>query len=170
MTLVPRAADEGFVALYRFSEDGKALALHHRTPLDGIPSALAGFKGKLLAGVGKGLRLYMCGKKKLLKKCENKRIPNFVVTIETLGDRIYVGDVAERGSQQRGLLYLFGMVLEPPCTSYQAPAIEFERLLKYLTNSSVQVWAESGAVHHMPLRAYFQYCGHPSSQWWVYCS
>ena len=95
MTLVPRAADEGFVALYRFSEDGKALALHHRTPLDGIPSALAGFQGKLLAGVGKGLRLYMCGKKKLLKKCENKRIPNFVVTIETLGDRIYVGDVAE---------------------------------------------------------------------------
>jgi splicing factor 3B subunit 3 len=35
------------------------------------------------------------GKKKLLKKIENKQFPTAVVRIHTLGDRIYVGDMCE---------------------------------------------------------------------------
>lgn len=52
-------------------------------------------QGRLLVGVGSALRLYEMGKRKLLRKCENRNIPNLVVTISTMGDRIYVGDVAE---------------------------------------------------------------------------
>jgi hypothetical protein len=36
---------------------------------------LKGF-GRLLAGVGKSLRMYDLGKKKLLKKCENRNFPS----------------------------------------------------------------------------------------------
>ena len=34
--------------------------------------AIMAFQGKLIAGVGKALRLYDMGKKKLLRKVENK--------------------------------------------------------------------------------------------------
>jgi len=34
-------------------------------------------------------------KKKLLRKCENKHIPNQIVNIQTMGQRIYVSDVQE---------------------------------------------------------------------------
>jgi splicing factor 3B subunit 3 len=37
-----------------------------------VPMALMAFQGRLVAGVGKGLRLYDMGKKKLLRKVENK--------------------------------------------------------------------------------------------------
>jgi hypothetical protein len=37
-----------------------------------VPLAVLGFQGRLVAGVGKALRLYDMGKKKLLRKVENK--------------------------------------------------------------------------------------------------
>lgn len=38
--------------------------------------AIAPFQGRVLVGVGKLLRIYDMGKKKLLRKCENKvRVP-----------------------------------------------------------------------------------------------
>jgi splicing factor 3B subunit 3 len=37
-----------------------------------VPLALMAFQGRLCAGVGKALRLYDMGKKKLLRKVENK--------------------------------------------------------------------------------------------------
>lgn len=40
--------------------------------MDDIPKALIAFQGRLVAGVGKALRLYDLGKKKLLRKAENK--------------------------------------------------------------------------------------------------
>lgn len=46
-------------------------------------------------GVGKMLRLYDMGKKKLLRKCENKHIPHGVVSINAVGQRIWVSDVQE---------------------------------------------------------------------------
>jgi splicing factor 3B subunit 3 len=69
--------------------------LLHTTELDEIPLCLAEFQGKLLVGAGKSLRLYELGKKKLLKKIENKTFPTNVVRIHTLGDRIFVGDMCE---------------------------------------------------------------------------
>ena len=41
--------------------------------VDGIPGALVGFKGRLLAGIETTVRLYDMGKKKLLRKCEHRK-------------------------------------------------------------------------------------------------
>jgi splicing factor 3B subunit 3 len=40
--------------------------------LDDVPIALLAFQGRLVAGVGKALRIYDIGKKKMLRKAENK--------------------------------------------------------------------------------------------------
>lgn len=73
------------------------------------------FQGRLVAGVGKALRIYDLGKKKLLRKTENKvRFPRLardelelgltrapksfatmVTTLSTQGSRILVGDIQE---------------------------------------------------------------------------
>ena len=37
-----------------------------------MPLAVMAFQGKLVAGVGKSLRVYEMGKKKLLRKTENR--------------------------------------------------------------------------------------------------
>ena len=39
--------------------------------------------------------MYECGKKKLLRKCENKMFPTMIVKLQVNGDRIYVGDMTE---------------------------------------------------------------------------
>jgi splicing factor 3B subunit 3 len=43
-----------------------------KTETDDVPLALLAFQGRLAAGIGKALRLYDMGKKKLLRKVENK--------------------------------------------------------------------------------------------------
>ena len=43
-----------------------------QTETDDVPTALLAFQGRLCAGVGKALRLYDIGKKKLLRKVEVK--------------------------------------------------------------------------------------------------
>jgi hypothetical protein len=43
-----------------------------KTEVDDVPLALLAFQGRLVAGVGKALRIYDIGKKKLLRKVENK--------------------------------------------------------------------------------------------------
>ena len=37
-----------------------------------MPAAICPFQGRVLIGVGRLLRIYDMGKKKLLRKCENK--------------------------------------------------------------------------------------------------
>lgn len=49
-----------------------------QTPVEEVPAAIAPFQGRVLIGVGKLLRVYDLGKKKLLRKCENK--VNMLVT------------------------------------------------------------------------------------------
>lgn len=71
------------------------LELVHKTPIDEYPGALAAFNGKLLVGVGRMLRLYDIGRRKLLRKCENRHIPNLIADIKTIRQRIYVADVQE---------------------------------------------------------------------------
>ncbi|KAG2186047.1 hypothetical protein INT43_002485 [Umbelopsis isabellina] len=99
VTLAPRSCSSGFIYLYRFvqGEDDQSLKLElvHKTVLDDIPTALLAFQGRLLAGVGKALRIYDIGRKKLLRKCESKGIPNCITTLHTQGDRIVIGDVQE---------------------------------------------------------------------------
>ena len=43
-----------------------------QTETNDVPLAVLGFQVRLVAGVGKALRLYDMGKKKLLRKVENK--------------------------------------------------------------------------------------------------
>ncbi|KAJ0975370.1 hypothetical protein J5N97_017335 [Dioscorea zingiberensis] len=90
-----RSLIAGFIHIYRFVEEGKSLELLHKTQVEGVPLALCQFQGRLLAGIGQVLRLYDLGKRRLLRKCENKLFPNTIMSIHTYRDRIYVGDIQE---------------------------------------------------------------------------
>ncbi|CAB1323273.1 unnamed protein product [Coregonus sp. 'balchen'] len=70
-----------FIYTYRLGGGGDKLEFMH--------------KGRVLVGVGKLLRIYDLGKKKLLRKCENKHVPNLVTGIHTIGQRVIVTDVQE---------------------------------------------------------------------------
>ncbi|KAK7390745.1 hypothetical protein VNO78_18794 [Psophocarpus tetragonolobus] len=93
--LPKRSVTAGYIHIYRFVEDGRSLELLHKTQVEGVPLALCQFQGRLLAGIGPVLRLYDLGKRRLLRKCENKLFPNTIVSIHAYRDRIYVGDVQE---------------------------------------------------------------------------
>jgi len=72
MVLAPRASSCGFIYVFRFTDGGRNVELAHKTPIEDSPSALCAFQGRLLVGMGKVLRIYDLGKRKLLRKCENK--------------------------------------------------------------------------------------------------
>lgn len=91
----------------------------HCTPVEDVPYALQPTSligGRLLAGVGRTLRLYELGKKKLLRKGEARGFPSLIASIHvapssmtppsstpsgpslsaaTLNDRVFVGDASE---------------------------------------------------------------------------
>eukprot|EP00879_Flechtneria_rotunda_P016767 GHRR01017550.1.p1 GENE.GHRR01017550.1~~GHRR01017550.1.p1 ORF type:complete len:1036 (+),score=359.64 GHRR01017550.1:786-3893(+) len=118
MTYFPTSCTAGYIRLYKILDRGQRLELLHKTQLEGIPGALAAFKGKLLAGVGPVLRLYELGKKKLLRKCEYRQLPQHVAQLQTLGSRIYVGDVQEsihyfRYNKKDNKLYSFADDVHP---------------------------------------------------------
>ena len=52
-------------------------------------------QGRVLVGVDNKLRIYDLGRVKLLRKCENKQVPNMIVRIKTEGNRIFVGDTTD---------------------------------------------------------------------------
>lgn len=83
------------VSCFRVNSECTSIELLHKSPLDEVPLAICPYQGRVLVGVGRMLRLYDMGKKKLLRKCENKHIPNAVVSINAIGQRIYVSDVQE---------------------------------------------------------------------------
>ncbi|GJE94388.1 DDB1 family protein [Phanerochaete sordida] len=93
--LAPRSCTSGFLRTYRFVNDGRDLELLHKTETNDVPLAVMAFQGRLAAGVGKSLRLYDIGKKKLLRKVENKSFSGAIVTLNTQGSRIIVGDMQE---------------------------------------------------------------------------
>ncbi|KAJ7824665.1 mono-functional DNA-alkylating methyl methanesulfonate N-term-domain-containing protein [Mycena olivaceomarginata] len=91
----PRSCSSGFLRTYKFTDDGANLEFQHKTETDDVPLALLGFQGRLLAGVGKALRIYEIGKKKLLRKVENKSFASAIISLNTQGSRILVGDMQE---------------------------------------------------------------------------
>ncbi|KAI0066041.1 hypothetical protein BV25DRAFT_1849538 [Artomyces pyxidatus] len=93
--LSPRSCKSGFLRAYIFTEDGANLEFLHKTETDDVPLALLAFQGRLVAGVGKALRIYDVGKKKLLRKVENKTFSSAIVSLNTQGSRILVGDMQE---------------------------------------------------------------------------
>ncbi|KAL7677689.1 hypothetical protein ACOME3_003928, partial [Neoechinorhynchus agilis] len=94
LVINPRRPDGGFI--YCFQVEGQAqLTLLHKTPLDEVPGAIHPFHGRVLIGVGRYLRIYDLGKTRLLRKCECRSLPSFVSSIDSIGTRIYVGDVQD---------------------------------------------------------------------------
>ncbi|CAM9109110.1 unnamed protein product [Choristocarpus tenellus] len=67
----------------------------HKTEVPDVPLTMREFQGRLLVGVGKSIRMYDLGKKKLLRKCENKQMPSMVVSLSVVGDRVFAGDQME---------------------------------------------------------------------------
>eukprot|EP00741_Cyanophora_paradoxa_P006525 tig00001024_g6316.t1 len=90
-----RSHSGGFIYVYAFSPDRTHVVLYHKTPVEDVPLALGNYAGRLLAGVGKTLRVYDLGKRKLLRKCENKGFPTTITNIICKGERIYVSDAQE---------------------------------------------------------------------------
>jgi splicing factor 3B subunit 3 len=96
MTLHPRTLTCGFLSVYVLANGNSTLELLHKTQVEDVPVAIAGFGGRILAGVGRVLRIYDCGKKKLLRKAELKGLPVLIQSVHVLSpSRIAVGDIAE---------------------------------------------------------------------------
>ena len=55
--------------VYRLDGESK-LSLMHITEVEDAPLAMMEFHGRLLVGIGKYVRIYELGMKKLLRKCE----------------------------------------------------------------------------------------------------
>ncbi|KAJ9450267.1 putative splicing factor 3B subunit 3 [Diplonema papillatum] len=91
----PNCYSSGLLLTFRLREEGKELDLVHKTIIDGIPKALHPFQGRLLVGVNNKVRIYDLGKMKLLRKCENRQVPNMVVKLTSQGDRIFAGDITD---------------------------------------------------------------------------
>ena len=73
LVLNPRSLSGGYIYTYKVdSVTCDKLTLLHKTLVDEVPSVIVPFQGRVLIGVGKHLRIYELGKKKLLRKCENK--------------------------------------------------------------------------------------------------
>lgn len=94
MHLSPRTCGQGFLDVYKITGTGN-MELLHRTIVDGPVGALCSFSGRVLAGVGRTLRLYELGRRKLLRKCENRHVPNLIIDIQAMGQRVYVSDIQE---------------------------------------------------------------------------
>lgn len=95
MIVSPRSSTAGFIHVYRFHEEGKELEFIHKTKVEEPPLALLSFQGRLLAGVGKDLRIYDLGMRQLLRKSQAEVSPNLIVGLQTQGSRIVVSDVQE---------------------------------------------------------------------------
>ncbi|CAG8975436.1 hypothetical protein HYALB_00010383 [Hymenoscyphus albidus] len=95
MVVNPRSSAAGLIHVYRFHEDGKEIEFIHKTKVEEPPMALLGFQGRLLAGVGKDLRIYDLGMRQLLRKAQTEVVPNLIVGLQTQGSRIVVSDVQE---------------------------------------------------------------------------
>lgn len=61
-----------YIIVFRVNPTCTSLELVHKTTVDNVPTAICGFQGRVIIGIGRILRLYDIGKKKLLRKCENK--------------------------------------------------------------------------------------------------
>ncbi|CAG9472423.1 unnamed protein product [Plasmodium vivax] len=94
LSLKNRSAPAAALRVYTYDINYK-LNLLHITPVEDQPFCFCPFNGRLLASIGNKLRIYALGKKKLLKKCEYKDIPEAIISIKVSGDRIFASDIRE---------------------------------------------------------------------------
>eukprot|EP01094_Clydonella_sp_ATCC50884_P006453 TRINITY_DN1564_c0_g1_i10.p1 TRINITY_DN1564_c0_g1~~TRINITY_DN1564_c0_g1_i10.p1 ORF type:complete len:1192 (-),score=452.93 TRINITY_DN1564_c0_g1_i10:363-3938(-) len=117
----PRSHSGGVLHVYVIGSDDNGasmLQFVHKTEVEDVPGALCPFQGRILVGVGKLLRIYDLGKKKMLRKCENKSFPSMVRSILTQGDRIIVGCIAHsvlfaKYSRGENLIHIFADDVAP---------------------------------------------------------
>lgn len=95
MILNPRQFSEGYIHVYRFQQNGGELEFIHKTKVEEPPMALVAFQGRLAAGIGKSLRIYDLGLKQLLRKAHVEVAPQLIVSLNTQGSRIIVGDLQQ---------------------------------------------------------------------------
>ncbi|KAI8321068.1 splicing factor 3b, subunit 3 [Martensiomyces pterosporus] len=98
MKLKPRGCDDASIHIYRWTNGGTGLELVHVTPVEEIPQAMMPFNGMLLVGLGRTLRLYDLGIKRLLKKAQSLVAPNIISGLQphpTSPMRLVVSDVQE---------------------------------------------------------------------------
>ncbi len=95
MIVNPRSSSEAYIYIYRFQEGGRELEFIHKTKIEEPAMALLPFQGKLLAGIGKTLRMYDLGMRQLLRKAQAEVVPQQIVSLNTQGNRIVVGDVQQ---------------------------------------------------------------------------
>ncbi|KAG6033522.1 Pre-mRNA-splicing factor rse1 [Claviceps sp. Clav32 group G5] len=110
----PRSFSEAYIYVYRFQADGRELEFIHKTKIEEPPLALLAFQGKLLAGVGKTLRIYDLGMRQMLRKAQTEVASHQIVSLNTQGSRIIVGDV------QQGVTY----VTYKPTTNKLIPFVD----------------------------------------------
>ncbi|KAJ2895181.1 hypothetical protein MKZ38_006846 [Zalerion maritima] len=95
MILAPRQFSAGYIHVYRFQGGGRELEFIHKTKVEEPPLALVAFQGRLLAGIGKTLRIYDLGLRQLLRKAQADVGPQLIVSLQTQGNRIIVGDIQQ---------------------------------------------------------------------------
>ncbi|KAF4999590.1 hypothetical protein FGRMN_2338 [Fusarium graminum] len=95
MILNPRQSSEGYIHVYRFQNNGRELECIHKTKVEEPPMALVAFQGRLAAGIGKSLRIYDLGLKQLLRKAQVEAAPQLIVSLNTQGSRIVIGDLQQ---------------------------------------------------------------------------
>lgn len=95
MILSPRQFSAGYIHVYRFRDNGREIEFIHKTKVEEPPMALIQFQGRLLAGIGKTLRAYDLGLRQLLRKAQAEVAPQLIVSLQTQGSRIVVGDVQQ---------------------------------------------------------------------------
>ncbi|KAK7735294.1 pre-mRNA-splicing factor rse1 [Cytospora paraplurivora] len=126
MVLNPRQFSEGYIHVYRFQEDGRELEFIHKTKIEEPPMALLPFQGKLLAGIGKTLRIYDLGLRQLLRKSQADVSPQLIVSLQAQSNRIVVGDV------QQGITY----VVYKPETNKLIPFVS-DTISRWVTSTTM---------------------------------
>lgn len=92
--MIPKSCSGAFVCVYDYVDGGRNLELVHKTPMEEAPLAMIEFQGRLLVGVGRSVRLYDIGLKRLLRKAEvSIDFVTAITSLNTQGNRIVVGDI-----------------------------------------------------------------------------
>lgn len=100
LSAVPNSAKAHFIHVFKVKRlKSKAFDLQfvHKTKIDGLVSAMAGFQKRLLVGTGSSLRLFELGQKQMLRKSHTKvHYLRRSTQIKYLGgDLVIIGDSSE---------------------------------------------------------------------------
>lgn len=91
----PTTQAKGHVRLYRLTDEGKKLEFVHKTPFDAPIYAIHPIHGRLAIGVANELFIYDIGLKAMLRKTRGTVVPHQIVSLDSQGNRLTVGDVSE---------------------------------------------------------------------------